>query len=270
MYLFTGGGYGGSPEGDGLTNGCSTIGISKSQPIEVMEQRYPVLFQEYSLHEGSGGAGRWRGGFGVTYACTLRRGAANASMVMDHGRTGPNGALGGAPGGVNTVAVIREDGTVYRPPHLSKDQEIALRPGDTVRVCTPGGGGYGDPRERDPALVLQDVMRGYYTAAEAAGLFGVVLAGDPPEVDEAATEARRLAGPCEGRRARFRGLGVGLRHEPPLEALAQRRLEELAGGGAGNLVDEDIVVGQPPLGKAAPRDGSAAYRRPPPPPPSGR
>ena len=115
MYLFTGGGYGGSPEGDGLTNGCSTIGISKSQPIEVMEQKYPVLFQEYSLHEGSGGAGRWRGGFGVTYACTLRRGAASASMVMDHGRTGPNGALGGAPGGVNTVDVIRADGSRYKP-----------------------------------------------------------------------------------------------------------------------------------------------------------
>ena len=139
MYLFTGGGYGGSPEGDGLTNGCSTIGISKSQPIEVMEQKYPVLFQEYSLHEGSGGAGRWRGGFGVTYACTLRRGSASASMVMDHGRTGPNGALGGAPGGVNTVDVLRTDGTAYRPPHLSKDQEIPLRPGDTVRVSTPGG-----------------------------------------------------------------------------------------------------------------------------------
>ena len=193
MYLFTGGGYGGSPAGDGLTNGCSTIGISKSQPIEVMEQKYPVLFQEYSLHEGSGGAGRWRGGFGVTYACTLRRGAASASMVMDHGRTGPNGALGGAQGGVNTVAVIRGDGTVYRPPHLSKDQEIPLRPGDTVRVSTPGGGGYGAPFEREPALVLRDVMRGYYTVDEAARLFGVVMTGDPPQVDEAATAARRSA-----------------------------------------------------------------------------
>ena len=196
MYLFTGGGYGGSPEGDGLTNGCSTIGISKSQPIEVMEQKYPVLFQEYSLHEGSGGAGRWRGGFGVTYACTLRRGAASASMVMDHGRTGPNGALGGAPGGVNTVDVIRADGSRYRPPHLSKDQEIPLRPGDTVRVSTPGGGGYGDARARDPALVLRDVMRGYYTADEAEQRFGVVLRGEPPQVDEAATAASRSAGPC--------------------------------------------------------------------------
>ena len=84
---------------------------------------------------------------------------------MDHGRTGPNGALGGAPGGVNTVDVIRADGSRYRPPHLSKDQEIPLRPGDTVRVSTPGGGGYGAAFEREPALVLQDVMRGYYTAA---------------------------------------------------------------------------------------------------------
>ena len=197
MYLFSGGGYGGSPSGDGLTNGCSTIGISKSQPVEVVEQKYPVLFQEYALHEGSGGAGRWRGGFGVTYACTLRRGAAKASMVMDHGRSGPNGALGGAPGGVNTVEVIRGDGTRYRPPHLSKDQDIPLRPGDTVRVSTPGGGGYGDARERDPTLVLRDVVRGYYTADEAARLFGVVLSDDdPPAVDEAATAARRGAGRC--------------------------------------------------------------------------
>ena len=57
MYVISGGGYGGSPQGDGISNGCSTIGISKTTPIEVMEQYYPVLFEEFSLHEGSGGAG---------------------------------------------------------------------------------------------------------------------------------------------------------------------------------------------------------------------
>ena len=67
MYVISGGGYGGNPRGDGLSNGCSTIGISKTTPIEVMEQYYPVLFEEYSLHEGSGGAGEHRGGFGVNY-----------------------------------------------------------------------------------------------------------------------------------------------------------------------------------------------------------
>ncbi len=198
MYVFSGGGYGGSLSCDGLTNGCSTIGISKSQPIEVLEQKYPVLFEEYSLHEGSGGAGAQRGGFGVNYACTLRRGTARASMVMDHGRVGPNGARGGAAGGVNRVRVERADGSVYHPPHLSKDQEIALEPGDTVRVSTPGGGGYGDPDTRDPALVTADVMRGYYTRAEAAALFGVVLTeGEPPTVDADATAARRGARAAE-------------------------------------------------------------------------
>ncbi|MGH6944433.1 MAG: hydantoinase B/oxoprolinase family protein [Geminicoccaceae bacterium] len=172
LYVISGGGYGGSLHGDGLSNGCSTIGISKSQPVEVLEQRYPVLFEEYSLHEGSGGAGRFRGGFGINYRLRLRRGTARASMVMDHGRYGPNGALGGRPGGVNKVSVIRKDGSIYVPPHLSKDQDIHLEEGDVVAVSTPGGGGYGDPRERDPRLIERDLARGYYTPELARRLFG--------------------------------------------------------------------------------------------------
>ena len=101
MYVISGGGYGGNAETDGLSNGCSTIGISKTTPVEVMEQYYPVLFEEYSLHEGSGGAGKSRGGFGVNYKIKLRRGSAKVSMVMDHGRFGPQGVLGGKDGGVN-------------------------------------------------------------------------------------------------------------------------------------------------------------------------
>ena len=177
MYLFTGGGYGGSALSDGISNGCSTIGISKMPPVEVMEQYYPVLFEEFTIHEGSGGAGEARGGFGVNYAIRVRRGEARASMVMDHGRTGPLGALGGANGGVNRVAVEQE-GKIYRPRHLSKDQDIQMRPGDVIRVSTPGGGGYGDPLKRDPAKVARDVMRGYYSTDEAEKLFGVRFRAD--------------------------------------------------------------------------------------------
>ncbi|MBT6828246.1 MAG: methylhydantoinase [Rhodospirillaceae bacterium] len=190
LYFFSGGGYGGSPQGDGLTNGCSPIGISKSQPVEVLEQRYPVLFDEYSLHEGSGGAGEYRGGFGINYKVRLRRGTARASMVMDHGRFGPNGMAGGAPGGVNRVSVTRAAGE-YHPPHLSKDQDIALAVGECVNISTPGGGGYGDARKRDPALVLEDVKRGYYSRDEAQRLFAVVLTGEPFEIDADATEKIR-------------------------------------------------------------------------------
>jgi N-methylhydantoinase B len=170
MYQISGGGYGGNTLHDGLTNGCSTIGISKTAPVEVMEQIYPVLFRRFALREGSGGAGRHRGGFGVHYEVELLRGEARASFVMDHGRFGPPGVQGGGDGAPNVVRIHR-DGEVYIPEHLSKDQDIPLKAGDRVEVMTPGGGGFGDPATRDPALVERDVRRGYYTAEEAARLW---------------------------------------------------------------------------------------------------
>ncbi len=191
MYLISGGGYGGFAEGDGISNGCSTIGISKTTPIEIIEQRYPVLIEQYALHEGSGGAGKTRGGFGVSYTVRLRRGAARASFVMDHGRTGPQGALGGGDGGTNKVRVER-GGKIYVPPHLSKDQDIRIAAGDAVTVSTPGGGGYGDPLQRDPAAVARDVARGYYTPAQAREKFGVSMGEKSGAPDQAATIQQRL------------------------------------------------------------------------------
>jgi len=171
MYQITGGGYGGNAEADGLTNGCSTIGISKTAPVEVMEQYYPVLFRRFAIHEASGGAGAHRGGFGVHYEVELLRGEAKASFVMDHGRFGPPGVLGGGEGAKNVVKLHR-NGTTTIPLHLSKDQGLHLRAGDRVEVMTPGGGGYGNPRDRDPVLIAQDVRRGYYTADQAKALWG--------------------------------------------------------------------------------------------------
>ncbi len=171
MYLFTGGGYGGSQQMDGLSNGCSTIGISTMQPVEVLEQRYPILFKEFTLREGSGGAGQQRGGFGVNYTIQLRQGWGRASFVMDHGRFGPQGVLGGADGEVNVVRVER-NGEIYIPPHLSKDQDIEVAEGDLIHVSTPGGGGYGEARLRDPALIERDLRRGYYTEEQATAHWG--------------------------------------------------------------------------------------------------
>jgi len=189
MYQLSGGGYGGHAGGDGISNGCSTIGISKAPPVEIMEQAFPVLYHRYALREGSGGAGRHRGGFGLDYEVELRRGQARASFVMDHGRFGPQGVLGGGDGAVNEVTVWR-GGAPYTPAHLSKEQDIALAAGDRVRVRTPGGGGYGEPLERDPALVARDVALGRYDRAQAEALFGVVLTEDG-EVDAGTTRARR-------------------------------------------------------------------------------
>ncbi len=193
MYQLSGGGYGGYAGGDGLSNGCSTIGISKAPPVEIMEQAFPVLYHRYALREGSGGAGAQRGGFGLDYEVELRRGNATASFVMDHGRTGPLGALGGADGAVNEVTVW-QDGTPYTPLHLSKEQNIPLRPGDRVRVKTPGGGGYGDPFTRVPGLVAEDVRLERYTVDQGRALFGVVLT-ESGSVDAAATDVLRADAP---------------------------------------------------------------------------
>src|SRR3546814_4739494 len=79
-------------------------------------------------------------------------------------------------GGTNTVAIetMQADGThTYVPPHLSKDQDIEIRAGDRVRVSTPGGGGFGDPKRRDPALIARDIERGYYTPEQIRQRFGV-------------------------------------------------------------------------------------------------
>ena len=177
MYQISGGGYGGYAGGDGIANGCSTIGISKAPPVEIMEQQYPVLYHRYALREGSGGAGKHRGGFGLDYEIELRRGDATASFVMDHGRFGPPGVLGGRDGEPNSVRV-HQGGRTIVPEHLSKAQDIPLKPGDRVRVGTPGGGGYGDPFERGPEAVAEDVRLGRYTAAQARELFGVALTAE--------------------------------------------------------------------------------------------
>lgn len=192
MYQISGGGYGGHMRGDGLSNGCSTIGISKSPPVEIMEQSFPVLYRRYALREGSGGAGRSRGGFGLSYEVELLRGEARASFVMDHGRFGPQGALGGRDGAPNRVAVW-QGGEKHVPKHLSKEQDIPLAPGDRVAVDTPGGGGFGPPEEREPALVAEDVRLGYYTPAEAEALWGVALQPDGA-VDVSATARLRAKG----------------------------------------------------------------------------
>ncbi len=110
---------------------------------------------------------------------------------MDHGRFGPQGVLGGQDGAPNVVTVWR-DGVAYTPEHLSKEQDIPLGPGDRVHVQTPGGGGYGDALERDPALVAEDVRLGRCSAEAARDVYAVVLGPAPGHAPDAeATAALR-------------------------------------------------------------------------------
>ena len=193
MYQLSGGGYGGSAEGDGLSNGCSTIGISKAPPVEIMEQTFPVLYHHYRLREGSAGPGFARGGFGLDYKLELRNGEARASFVMDHGRFGPQGALGGGDGAVNKVMILRGEER-YVPQHLSKEQDISMAPGDMVWVRTPGGGGYGDPFKRPLQAVFKDVRLGRVSIEQARKFYGVIIevTGEGKlSLDEIASEQER-------------------------------------------------------------------------------
>ena len=193
MYQLSGGGYGGSAEGDGLSNGCSTIGISKAPPVEIMEQTFPVLYHHYRLREGSAGPGFARGGFGLDYKLELRNGEARASFVMDHGRFGPQGALGGGDGAVNKVMILRGEER-YVPQHLSKEQDISMAPGDMVWVRTPGGGGYGDPFKRPLQAVFKDVSLGRVSIEQARKFYGVIVevtSEGKLSLDEIASEQER-------------------------------------------------------------------------------
>ena len=171
MYFFSGGGYGGWWAGDGHTNACATIAFTQGQPFEVLESHYPVLFDEARIRNGSAGAGKFRGGFGMSYRVRLRNGEARAAFMMDHGRFAPFALAGGRTGAMTQIEICQK-GNLVRPTHISKGSGYELAPGDWVEVRTPGGGGWGDPRERDRERIARDLERGYLTADEAATDYG--------------------------------------------------------------------------------------------------
>jgi N-methylhydantoinase B len=190
MYMFNGGGYGGFHGGDGLTYGCGTISVSKTQPLEVFEQRYPVRIRRFALREESAGAGQYRGGFGAIIETEFVQGEATASFIGDRGRFGPPGMLEGSDGAKCQVTIFQGNRT-YVPEHLTKDDNVRLHLGDVIQLQTPGGGGYGNPLQRDIALVVRDVQRAYISQDTARQVYGVIFQEDSLAVDMAATQALR-------------------------------------------------------------------------------
>ncbi len=95
---------------------------------------------------------------------------------MDHGRVGPPGILGGDPGQPNQIEIV-QSGRKIIPLHLSKDQDIEMRPGDVIRVQTPGGGGYGPASDRLPFLTERDTRFGYGARLSKLDEPGVSISG---------------------------------------------------------------------------------------------
>ncbi len=162
MFSFFGGGHGGHPEGDGLNHGNAPISTATIPPLEILEAAYPVKFTQWALRPGSGGAGRHRGGLGAVYEIELLEEEATAFLFGDRGKFPPRGVLGGGDAAMTRFTFPGPDGPVH-PPMASKIVDVPLRRGDRVRLETPGGGGYGDPADRDAEASAHDCALGYVT-----------------------------------------------------------------------------------------------------------
>jgi N-methylhydantoinase B len=162
MFSFFGGGLGGNPASDGLNHANNPISTATIPPAEILEAAYPVLFTQWALRPDSAGAGRHRGGLGAIYEIEAQTDA-QVALLGERGKYPPLGVAGGEPGALNRFS-WGGDGTGNTPPLVSKVTDVWLRAGERVRLETPGGGGWGDPRERDPARADRDRRLGYVTA----------------------------------------------------------------------------------------------------------
>ena len=190
MFCFFGGGLGGNPEGDGLNHANNPISTAVIPPVEILESLYPVMFTQWALRPDSGGPGRHRGGLGAIYEIeALADGGAEVFLLGERGRYPPFGVNGGGSAALNRFVFDTDDGEAS-PPLVSKAADIRIRGGQRVRLETPGGGGFGDPAERDPARVARDVRLGYVSRAAALAMYKVALHPDGSLDVEATTKAR--------------------------------------------------------------------------------
>jgi N-methylhydantoinase B len=178
-YHLEGCGWGAKDYADGNSAQILVNGNCRNTPVEIFETRYPLETVEYSLIGDSGGAGRYRGGLGTRRIMRVSAGAeVTASALFDRtkGRFRAWGLEGGLPGGYGAILVKRRGDTEFRTfPEVfgtvsaSKFTNVVLREGDEVLLDSPGGGGFGDPRQRAHAAVARDVAEGF-VSREAARL----------------------------------------------------------------------------------------------------
>jgi N-methylhydantoinase B len=159
VYLETiGGGMGARSDADGMEAIHVHLTNTSNLPAEALENEYALLVDEYALVPDSGGAGRHRGGLGIARQIRAMRDGIVFSVRSDGHVLGAPGLAGGQPG--VTARLVLNIGTPREEELSSKTSSIVLAAGETVRIETGGGGGYGDPAERDPAALATDQRNG--------------------------------------------------------------------------------------------------------------
>jgi N-methylhydantoinase B len=197
FYDWLPGGWGGRNGRDGcnVTTACFGTGLM-AQPVEGQERANPILTTEFEILKDSAGPGKWRGGAGARKTSVMLEAEKTViSYICDRERAivwGIEGGLPSMPHGlsIKRAGADREDwlGSVF--------SDVPIGSGDVFSRPTAGGGGFGDPLERDPALVLEDVIDDYVSIERAAKDYGVVIRAIDPEIcayqiDEAATQKAR-------------------------------------------------------------------------------
>lgn len=173
VVTFNSGGTGARPTMDGLDGTAFPSGV-RTMPVEATENFAPVLFWRKELRPDSAGAGRTRGGFGQIMEVGVKNDAEFAvNAIFDRVANAPRGRAGGKPGAAGWVGLAGGGNRRLR----TKGFQIVPR-GEHLLLRLPGGGGYGDPRERDPALVAADVRDGLVSKEAALAEYGVTIAAD--------------------------------------------------------------------------------------------
>lgn len=169
----TEGSYGGRQGMDGVDAVDVLYANTRNNPIEDIEAHFPLRVARYELRTDRSGPGRWRGGMGSIRDIEFVA-PTHLSLEGDGGRHPPLGAFGGGEGTPGAVT-YRVNGSTDELRLPSKFQSRWAEPGDVLRTISPCGGGFGNPLERDPERVLDDVLDGHVSAESARDQYGVVV-----------------------------------------------------------------------------------------------
>ena len=180
-------GHGARPFGDGLD--AIYQRHNENYPGEFMEMEYPLRLERYAIATDSGGPGKYRGGCGVVRDVRLLADEGTFGLRVENNRFPAWGVAGGKGGGLSRV--ILNPGTPEEREIRAFSDDNHWKRGDLVRICTAGGGGWGDPLDREAELVLDDVKDGFVSMRAALDDYGVVIDADAMVVDAAATDAKR-------------------------------------------------------------------------------
>jgi N-methylhydantoinase B len=182
------GGHGGRRESDGPDAVQTHHQNTQNAPVEEVEVSYPVLTLRYGLRPDSEGPGKYRGGLGVRRDYAFLDHEPTFTVLADRRKFPPLGLFGGRDGRTARYTLISPEGEGR---DLPSKTSFRVPPGGVVSYETCGGGGYGDPSERDPLLVLQDVRDGKVSVERAGSEYGVVVDPAALTIDYAATRLRR-------------------------------------------------------------------------------